>query len=200
MAKEPHSLTDVVESVEELGENNDEVCLGDALDEFGRRSFAPLLVVLPLVELSPVGGIPGLPTVLAVIVALVAAQLMFGRDHVWLPGFIEKRAIDGDKLAKATHKLDGVAETVDKHLGDRLDWMVEGIWPRIAAALVIVLCASVPPLEVIPFASSVPMLAVAAIGLSLLVRDGLLMLFAFLAGGGSIAFALYNLLSGSGGG
>ena len=49
---------------------------------------------------------------------------------------------------------------------------------RIAGAVVIALAATVPPLELLPFASSAPMLAIAAFGLALLVRDGLLMLIA----------------------
>ena len=44
--------------------------------------------------------------------------------------------------------------------------------------MVVALCCTVPPLELIPFASSAPMLAIAAFGLAILVRDGLLMLVA----------------------
>ena len=42
---------------------------------------------------------------------------------------------------------------------------------------------TVPPLEVLPFASSAPMLATAAFGLALLVRDGLLMTIATVLAG-----------------
>lgn len=49
---------------------------------------------------------------------------------------------------------------------------------RIAAVFVFLLCLTVPPLEFVPFASSAPMLAIAALGLAILVRDGLLMLVA----------------------
>ncbi|HSJ79430.1 MAG TPA: exopolysaccharide biosynthesis protein, partial [Erythrobacter sp.] len=37
---------------------------------------------------------------------------------------------------------------------------------------------TVPPLELVPFGSTAPMLAIAAVGLALLVRDGLLMIAA----------------------
>ena len=198
--KEPESLGDVVEEIEELGESKDTVSLGDALDRFGHRSFAPLLIVLPLVEISPLGGVPGFPTVLAIVIALIALQLLFGREHVWLPGFVENRSVDGKKLAKGLHKLDKAAVWVDNHVGDRLDWMLKGIWVRVAAGVILVLCLSVPPLEFFPFASSVPMIAVACIGLALLVRDGLLLLVAMIAGGGAMAFAILNLMSGSGSG
>lgn len=200
-SKEPENLEDVVGGLESLGEENAEVSLGDALEAFGHRSFSPLLIVLPLIEISPLGGIPGFPTVLATIIALIALQLLVGRDHVWLPDVIENRKVDGRKLAKGMHKLDKTAVWIDNHIGDRLDWMLKGVWPGIAAIVILLLCLSVPPLEFLPFASSVPMIAVACIGLALLVRDGLLLLLvAMVLGGGSMIFALNTLLSGSGSG
>ncbi len=195
--KEPESLKDVVGGIEGLGEEKKDVTLGDALDAFGHRSFSPLLIVLPLVELSPLGGIPGFPTVLAVIISLIALQLLMGRSHVWLPDFVQSRSVDGKKLAKAMSKLNRTAEWIDRRIGDRLDWMLNNPWPKLAALLILMLCLSVPPLEFIPFASSVPMLAVACVGLALLVRDGLLLLLAMIAGGGSMIFAIATLLSGS---
>ena len=94
-------------------------------------------------------------------------------------------------------KWNRTAEWIDRRIGDRLDWMLNNPWPKLAALLILMLCLSVPPLEFIPFASSVPMLAVACVGLALLVRDGLLLLLAMIAGGGSMIFAIATLLSGS---
>ena len=198
--EEPHSMEEVLDGIEEIAEEQDTVCLGDALNRFGHASFTPLLVILPLVELSPVGGIPGVPTALAVIVGLVALQMLLGRDHVWLPAFVENRGIDGDKLASAAHKLDSFAEKIDDLLGDRLDWLTKGIWVRVAAVFILLLCVTVPPLEVLPFASSAPMLAIAAFGLALLMRDGLLMLVGFVLSGLAVGLMAYSLFSGSGGG
>lgn len=200
MSQEPQSLEEVVEGIETLSEKSDEVCLGDALDEFGSRSFGPLLVVIPLVEISPVGGIPGLPTVLALILALIALQILIGKDHVWLPDFIQKRSMGAKKLGRFAHRLEGIAERADHLFHGRLQWLT-GVWPtKVAAILIIVLCATVPPLEVVPFASSAPMLAIAAFGLALLVRDGLLMLIATLLTGGALAVAVTAMISFGGGG
>jgi hypothetical protein len=94
MTHEPHSMSEVVEGLEELADGKRKVCLGDALDAFGKASFGPVLIVLPLIELSPVGGIPGLPTALAVLIALIALQLLLGRDHLWIPALVERRSHD----------------------------------------------------------------------------------------------------------
>jgi len=106
-------MEEVVEGIEDLTDHREKVCLGDALDEFGSRSFGPLLVLLPLIELSPVGGIPGVPTVLALLIASIAVQILFGKEHVWVPGFIEKRALSADRLNKWAHRLEGTAARID---------------------------------------------------------------------------------------
>lgn len=197
MAQEPHSIEEVLEGIEDLGEHRDEVCVGDALDEFGRRSFGPILLLLPLIELSPIGGIPGVPSLLALSIGLIAGQLLLGRDHVWLPPFIERRAVDGDRLARAAHHLDGAAAAIDRWFRGRLKWLTEGFWPRAAAAVILLLCCTVPPLEFLPFASSAPMIAIAAFGLALMVRDGLLMLFAFTLSLGAVGVIVALLASGA---
>ncbi|MDC0886182.1 exopolysaccharide biosynthesis protein [Altererythrobacter sp.] len=189
IGKAPESLKDVVESIEELGEEQRKVSLGDALDTFGRRSFYPMFILLPIIDISPIGGIPAVPTILAALIALVALQVAWGRKYVWLPAFIKDREVTGDKLVKATHKLDDTADWIDAHLGARLDWLIAEPWPRIAAVVIIMLCCTVPPLEIIPFASTVPMVAIALIGLALLVRDGLAMVVALTLSIGALSFA-----------
>ena len=190
MTQEPQSATETVEALEQLAEDNDRVRIGDVLDEFGKRSFGPFLLVPALIELTPIGGIPGLPTLFALIIALVAVQLLFGRDHVWLPQLIQRRSVGADRLMKSAKKLEGVAAFLDSWFKGRLKRFTGPQMQKIAAAVVVALCCTVPPLELIPFASSGPMLAIAAFGLAILVRDGLLML---------VALALSALAVGLGG-
>ncbi len=135
-------------------------------------------------------GIPGIPTFLVVIVSLMAVQLLFGRDHVWMPQFVQNRAVKSKKLHKAVGKLRGIAHWLDEHSRDRFEFLIRDVWIKLAAIIVLLLCLTVPPLEFIPFASSGPMLAIAAIGLALIVRDGLVMVLALILaiaalGGGS---------------
>ncbi len=195
MAKDPHSAHDMLEGLEDLADHRDEVRIGDAVDEFGHRSFGPFLFVFPLVEISPVGGIPGLPTFLALVIALIGGQLIFRDDHIWLPNVIEKRSISARKLKKVTEKLEGVADWLDRWFHDRLRSLAHGVWVKVAGALIVLLCLTVPPLEFFPFASTAPMVAVAAFGLALLVRDGLLMLAAILLTAAALGFFGYILFT-----
>jgi hypothetical protein len=173
-----HGVEDVLAELDELAAAQPSVCIGDVLDDFGERSFGPFILIPPLIELSPIGGVPGVPTFLALIVAITACQLFLGKDHVWMPQFIQRRAVSGRRLHRAIGKLRGIAHWLDQRSHGRLETLTQGFWTKIAAVVVIVLCCTVPPLEFIPFASSAPMLAIASFGLALTVRDGVLMLIA----------------------
>lgn len=180
MSKEPKSASETVEGLEELAEEKSEVRIGDVLDKFGKRSFGPFMFIPALLEVTPLGGIPGVPTAFAVLIAFIAVQMLFGGDHVWIPDFIEQRAVKSDKLMNGAEKLEGVAAKLDELFKGRMQQFTGPTWQRIAAVAIILLCITVPPLEFIPFASSAPMLTIAAFALALTVKDGLLMLVATL--------------------
>ena len=173
-----HSVGDILDRLRQLADTRDKVSIGDILDCIGDRSYGPALLVPALIEISPIGGIPGVPTFLAVIIAITAGQLLWGKEHLWLPAILQRRSVSGKTMHEAADKLDGVARWMDKWFHGRMPALVRQPFPRIAAALVLLLCLTVPPLEFIPFASTAPMAAIAAFGLALLVRDGLLMLIA----------------------
>ncbi len=190
MANDPHSIGDILDQLEGLADKGDRVSLGDAVEAFGNRSYGPFLLVPALIEVSPIGGIPGLPTVLAAVIILFAAQMVWGREHLWLPGILRRRSARSETVRKATAKLRGVARRADRWFHGRLPALTGGVFVRIAAAASIVLALTVPPLELLPFASTAPMAAIAAFGLALLVRDGLLMLVAIALAGVAVAVGI----------
>ena len=200
MSHEPHSMGDVLGELDELAANHDEVRVADVLDDFGARSFGPFIMIPAVLEITPVGGIPGVPTVLALFIALIAVQLLIGRDHVWMPQFVQQRAVGSKKLHKAVGKLRGLASFLDRHSKGRLEGLTQGTAIKLVAGAILLLCCTVPPLEFLPFASSIPMLAIAVLGLALTVRDGALVLGALVFTGiaTSIGIAMYVNSSGSG--
>ncbi|WP_435199340.1 exopolysaccharide biosynthesis protein [Qipengyuania sp. 902] len=189
--EEPEGVEEVLGQLDDLTTKSGKVCISDVLDDFGGRSFGPFIMLSALLELTPVGGIPGVPTFLAALIALVALQLLIGKEHIWMPGFLQNRAVESKKLHKGIAKLRGIAHWLDEHSHGRLKPMTQGVWVKIAALVVILLCMTVPPLEVLPFASSGPMLAIAAIGLALTVRDGVVMLIALALGIAAIGGGTY---------
>ena len=188
MAGTPFCVEDILDCLDELAEENETVSVGSIMDAFGSRTYGPMIMVPALLEITPVGAIPGVPTFLAVTIIIIAAQKMIGRRRPWLPGLIGNRQIDSDKLDKGAKKLRPMARFMDRYFYRRLKFMTRSPFAQIAAALVILLCLTVPFLEVLPFASSVPMLAIAGFGLAVLVRDGIAMIVAL-----AISFAALGM-------
>ncbi len=88
---------------------------------------------------------------------------------------------------------------MDKLFHGRLEWLTRDPLPRVAAIVILVMCALVVPLEIVPLAVAIPMGVTAGFGLALLVGDGLLMLFAFAAAAAAGYFA-YSIIGGGGSG
>ncbi|MBU4609466.1 exopolysaccharide biosynthesis protein [Achromobacter sp. GG226] len=164
------SLGDIVQQLREVGEDQDQVSVADIREAFGERSAGPFLVIPAVFEISPIGAIPGLPTVLALIIIVFAAQIVLGRKHLWMPGWLERRSLKGSSLKKAADAMQKPTRWVDRIIRPRLDWLVSR---RVLAAVCILLCLTVPALELVPFASTAPMGAIILLGLAMTARDGL---------------------------
>lgn len=178
--KDPRSVGDVLDRLRELGEQagDERAKLGDAVEAMGHRAYGPFFIIFPLIDISPVGGIPGLPTAMALVMVLLALQMLFGRKDLWLPGFLAHRGLKGRKLVTVADKMRPVAKWLDRWFHGRLPALTKGPMIKVAAVAIIALCTTVPPLELLPFASTLPMVAILLFGLALLVRDGLLMAIA----------------------
>jgi len=175
---EPHSLEQVVDRIDDAGGGGDRVAMRDVLEEFGQRSFGPLMLVPALVVVSPVGGIPGLPTVAAVLIALVAVQLLVGRDSIWLPAVLLRRTTKRDRLETVVGFAKEVAARVDAVIAPRLTVLVQSPFDRIIAILILALCSVMPPLEAVPFGNAATGAAISAFALALIARDGALVILA----------------------
>ena len=170
-----------------------EVAVRTIQEEIGEKSFGALLFLPALLEISPIGGVPGVPTFLAAIVLIIAVQIMLGREHIWLPDAIERRTIGGDKLKGAAQFLRKPARWVDRTFHDRMTRFTTPPFDRAVALLCAVLALTVPPLELFPFASTIPMAAIALLGLALLFDDGLLVLVGLVLAVGTLGTAIYLL-------
>ncbi|MEE9320568.1 MAG: exopolysaccharide biosynthesis protein [Granulosicoccus sp.] len=171
------------------------VSIGDLAERIGQRGYGALLIVPALLEITPIGGVPGVPTVLAVIISLFAVQILFGRQRMWLPHFIEQRKLSASRITAGVSELRPLARRLDSCFRGRFSALTERVFVQFAALICLLLMLLVPPLEIVPFASSAPMLAVIAFGLALLIRDGVLMVVAILISGGAFTLTLGMFLS-----
>ena len=178
----------------ESGERRSRVSVACMLQATGERSFGPMILLLGLLVLSPLSGIPGLPTAVAVAVALITVQLLLGRRHFWLPRWFLRRKVPGKRFDQALGVLLRGARPIDRMVKPRLRWLTRGPAFYLCALLCLMIALSMPPLELIPFANSLAGAALSCLGLSLIARDGLLALFSLVCFGGALALVLRALL------
>ena len=188
----PSTLGALLDNLELAGHSDNQVSVDDMLQATGQRSFGALLLVPGLLVLSPLSGIPGLPTFCAITVSLIALQLLCGRKHFWLPQWLLHRSAPRAKYRRAIGLLKKPAGFVDRLLRHRLTFLTKGAAVYLNAALCLLIAATIPPLELVPFAASIAGAALSILGLGMMARDGVMILFAF-AFLGVLAFMLIGL-------
>jgi len=147
--------------------------IGEIVEIFGNRSFGSALTILGLLAIvPPIGMIPGLPATVGLIIILFTAQIIIGRDHIWLPGFIEKRSVSHEKIEKMVQKARPWLKRVDGLVTPRFTWILDDTGRVVAAIIVSLLSLAMIPLEIIPFAVALPGIAIICFGLAFLSRDG----------------------------
>lgn len=176
--EEPKDLETLLDLLEQAGEPDQPVSIGCMLQATGQRSFGALLLVPGLLVFSPLSGIPGLPSIFAVMITLIAVQLLIGRRHIWLPEWLLKRTASRSKYDRAMAFLKRPAGFIDRLLRTRLTFLTEGVAVRFNAVLCLLIAATMPPLELIPFGNTTAGAALSILGLGMMARDGVLVLIA----------------------
>ncbi len=174
-------LESILEQADDVAGENGKADLKALIESFGDRAFGPVLTLLGLLAISPVGAIPGVPIVLAAVVILFAGQILFGRTSPWLPGFLGEMSIKEEKISEMQDKAHGWLARIDGFLRPRIKWATGEVARRIAAGIVILLSFVMMPLEAVPFAVAIPAVGITLFGIGLTARDGLVMLCGFAA-------------------
>ena len=160
--------------------NKTRVTFNDLYKEVGDRSFGPLILLAGIVTLAPLlGDIPGVPTTVGIAVVLVTSQMVVGRTHFWLPKFLLNRSVSSAKLRKALSWLQRPARFVDRLIRPRLLALTGGVANRVIACLCLLVGAAMPLMDFVPFTANIAGAALTLFGLSIIARDGLLAILAF---------------------
>ena len=167
-------LEDLLDDISEIADEKNEISVGTIQQCVGSRSFAPLLAVFGIIVLTPLGGIPGVPTTFGIVVILLAGQILIGRKSLWLPKVITERSFEGEKLHKGIEKIRPVAGWIDKILRPRLTVLTKGGAVYGIAAACVLLAFMFPPLELLPGAAAAPAGSIVLFALALMANDGLL--------------------------
>ncbi|RCV91847.1 exopolysaccharide biosynthesis protein [Billgrantia montanilacus] len=188
------SLEQLLDRIGELSRSHERVSVAMVVESIGSRSFGPLLMLIGITLFSPLSGVPGMSLFMASFVLLVAVQMLIGKRHFWLPHYILDRSIERGKLQKVLDWLRKPAQGIDCVLKPRLSFLVHNGGSFGIAGLCVVIGLCMPFMELVPFSSSAAGLALLALGLALVVHDGLLVLLALVVFGSTLTFVVMNIL------
>ena len=172
----PRNLGDLLQRIAEVASERDDVYFGTIMEALGTRSFGPVVLLIGVILVTPLSGIPGLPTTMAAGLLLVSLQLVVGRDSFWLPRWLTSRHIPASTLQKGLRWLERPARFVDWWLRPRFSVLASDSGAVGIAAVCILLALIMPVLELVPFSTTAVGVALVAFGLALVSLDGLFVL------------------------
>ncbi|MDY7025451.1 MAG: exopolysaccharide biosynthesis protein [Pseudomonadota bacterium] len=171
----PNSMTDVLNALNEKTQK-DQVSIEDLLSRIEGRGFGPMLMAPALIALLPTGAIPGVPSLCGIIIALISAQLVLGKQYPWIPRKLRELTLSQDALENAINRITPYSKKIDRWFKPRLRFLFHPIVQRIMAASCIGLGLVMIPLELVPMTAALPALSIVLASLGLTTRDGVLLL------------------------
>ena len=163
------------------------VTLGEIVDAFGERGFGALILIIALISLFP--WPPGSKAILSVPIILLALELAFQRNRVWLPGWTLSRGLPRQTFAQALARVRKAILWVERLSRPRMPWLT-GEVADVVTGLTCVFLAVMMALPV-PFGDLLPGVTLILLGLGVMQRDGVAILLGAL---GTVACVIYLFL------
>lgn len=194
---DPTNMQQLLNQIRESAAGDRQVSVGDILNGVGERSFGPVVLLAGLITIAPlIGDIPGVPTILGLIVLLTLGQLLFRRRSIWMPSWISQRSVPRDKLLKGLDWLNKPARFLDRWTGPRLTFLVDGPGLYLMAIICMAVAMAMPAMEVVPFSANGAGAALMVFGIAMTARDGLLALIGIVISGSTV-WAVVSSLTGT---
>ncbi|MEQ8255473.1 MULTISPECIES: exopolysaccharide biosynthesis protein [Roseovarius] len=166
-------ITAIIDRLEDTTDR-DQVTLRCMIEAFGKSSFTTAMCVPALLVASPLSGIPLFSSACGLLIASIAAQMLVGRDHLWLPAFVMNRSIGNGKMLAALRRLHRIGERIDAITRPRLRPLMTRPFRKLYQALCVLCGVLMVFLEIVPFSSSVLGMATIFFATAIIVRDGVL--------------------------
>jgi hypothetical protein len=145
---------------------------GEFWDVMEKRGFGPMLAFPSFLACTPIGAVPGVPSLAGATILLIALQILLGRRHPWLPQKIMSIECEADKLRSVVEKAKPYATRIDRFLVPRCFFMRHTLFRSLIALCCIGCGLIMVPLELIPFMGFIPALAVFIMAIGMAADDG----------------------------
>ncbi len=151
------------------------VSLGDVTRLLGDRGYGLLMFVLALP-----GAVPGVASIAAIPLALVAVQLAIGLPRPWLPRFLAARSLSRTDFARMVERVEPYLMRIERLLRPRFAPLTGPIGERLMGVMCLVLAL----LLTVPILFNLPLVVpIALMSLALLERDGVFAAIGLAVGG-----------------
>ena len=153
--------------------------LGGVLDEFRARAFGIYLLIVILPAFIPLPA--GAGAVSGPLVSLAGLQLMALMAHPWVPGFLSRRPLPPERLARFRDRSSGMLRRLEKISRPRSEWAIDHPAARLFTGLLLVVLGALLALP-IPFTNYPFGLLLLAYAIALIERDGRLLVVVWVLG------------------
>jgi len=167
---------------------NEQVTVGEMIDQLDTRAHGVLLLILALPMCLP--NVPGISTIFGVLMLAPSVQMMFGARKLWLPQQARAWGFKRSSLTGTVTRAIPLLRRVEYLIKPRLTFLTRGP----AIALVGLQTFIMALILILPLwgANFTPGITVTMTALALLQRDGALMLLSSVAALGSIAWVYFT--------
>lgn len=169
---EPVRLSAILQEIAQ-DTSRDRISLRDLLTIGRDRAFGALLFIFAVPNAIPTP--PGTSAILGIPLLFLAAQLMVGYPHPWLPKIIADRSMRRQDFAALINKLTPWIAYSERLLKPR--WSILAMPERLIGF--IALCLALILFLPIPLGNMLPALAICFFALGILERDGIAVLFGY---------------------
>ncbi len=177
--RDPADIEELLDRIEAGAADRSHVSIGEMMDSVGHRTFGPVVLLVGIILVTPLSGLPGMPTLMGLLTLLTLGQVLIGRKHFWLPGWLVKRHVPRQRLVQGLELLRPAARCIDRLIRPRLIPLVKGPGLYVMALACMVIAVVMPATEIVPFSASIAGLALMTFGLAIISKDGLLALIAW---------------------
>jgi len=178
--KRPRPVSEILDSLEELAGTGPQVRLDALAGNIGARGFGPLLLLVGVIMILPIGMIPGVGGIMGCLMIGAGVEMLRGRKGLWLPGFVARREVASSKLVSAVAWMRRPGAWIDARTRRRLPLLAVGRLALIADALILIVAGlSLFVTGAIPIVAPLYGIPLFFMALALVSADGLFALIAY---------------------
>ncbi len=178
----PPRLSDMLQALAD-DPVRERIAVADMLETMRTRAFGALMLIFAFPNILPTP--PGTAGVLGLPLIFLSAQMMLGMQP-WLPGIIADRSMARTTFQSLVARIQPWLLRAERLLKARLKPLAWPVSQRVLGGLCLIV--SIALALPVPFANMAPSIALCIIGLGVLERDGVWILFGIAAAFGSLLY------------